>query len=337
MNTLKPFVCLAAGLLLTVTPPANAADPATATPDKPDPAQLKYGMYVHFGTATFAGPGAKSRWPAERFAFTELDLRAWARTAKAAGMTFVVLTAKHESGFCLWDSQDYEYDVGSSPVKVDIVGDFIAACKAEGLLPGIHYSIPDDYNEGVVRYKGEVPPPYFGVIKRQMAELHSKYPELRVQILDLSERLSPAQFEELRRIVERLNPACLVWGTTNGGYGLHHVPATINKGWMWSANGQLNSVQRLFEQYQQCQTDGKAFVLNVGPDRAGRIPADQAAALMEMKKLIAATPGGNAPLKAISPTPSAAERLKQLKSLYDQGLISKEDYDREVKEILDPL
>jgi uncharacterized membrane protein len=33
--------------------------------------------------------------------------------------------------------------------------------------------------------------------------------------------------------------------------------------------------------------------------------------------------------------PGAAERLKQVKELYDQGLINKEDYDRKVKEISD--
>ena len=35
--------------------------------------------------------------------------------------------------------------------------------------------------------------------------------------------------------------------------------------------------------------------------------------------------------------PSAAERLKQVKELYDQGLINKDDYDKKVKEIMDSL
>lgn len=35
--------------------------------------------------------------------------------------------------------------------------------------------------------------------------------------------------------------------------------------------------------------------------------------------------------------PGATVRLKQLKSLYDQGLINKEDYDKKVKEIMDSL
>jgi hypothetical protein len=64
---------------------------------------------------------------------------------------------------------------------------------------------------------------------------------------------------------------------------------------MWSSSNQLNPTPRLFERYQRCQADGKALVLNVGPDRAGRIPADQVAVLMEMKKLIAAGPARNTP------------------------------------------
>ena len=35
--------------------------------------------------------------------------------------------------------------------------------------------------------------------------------------------------------------------------------------------------------------------------------------------------------------PIAAERLKTVKALYDQGLINKEDYDKKVKEIMDSL
>jgi hypothetical protein len=35
--------------------------------------------------------------------------------------------------------------------------------------------------------------------------------------------------------------------------------------------------------------------------------------------------------------PDAATRLKQVKALYDQGLINKDDYDKKVKEIMDSL
>jgi alpha-L-fucosidase len=189
------LICLFSGLLVGF--PFNAA-PADAP-------ELKYGLYIHYGMDTFLHAGEKGRLPVERFAPATVNVMAWAQTAKEAGMTFAVLTVKHESGFCLWGSQGYDYDIAHSPFKGDIISDFIAACKVNGILPGVHYSIPDAYNEGAVRFRGDVLPPYFNVIKQHITELNTKYPELRLLILDVSSRLSSAQLDELRRIVKRLS------------------------------------------------------------------------------------------------------------------------------------
>lgn len=298
-------------------------------------AELKFGLYLHFGTPTFANPGETGNVPAERFAPTGLDVKQWASTAKEMGMTFAVLTAKHESGFCLWDSADYDYDIAKSPVRTDLIADFIAACNKEGVAPGIHYSIPDGYNESAVIHKGPVPPPYFSVIKRHITELHTKHPDLRVQIFDGSSRLASAQWNELTQTVHRLNPQCVVLDWTRPPiYGTQ----TAIKGWMWSPNAALNTPEFLFKAYSGRMQQGAAWLGNVGIDRHGRIPANQLAVLKQLKNLI-----DNPPLEpGVAPSnpaakPDATERLKKLKSLYDQGLITKEDYDKKVKEILDGL
>ena len=298
-------------------------------------ADLKYGLYIHFGTATFANPGEQGQIPAERFAPTDLDVKQWAHTAKQFGMTFAVLTAKHESGFCLWDSADYDYDIAQSPVKTDILADFIAACNAEGIAPGVHYSIPDAYNESVLIHKGPVPPPYFNVIKKHITELHTRYPGIRVQIFDGSQRLSPAQWDELSQIVHRLNPDCVVLDWTHQPiYGTQ----TVIKSWMWSPNAGLNTADFLFRLYSARMKQGAAWLANVGVDRTGKIPANQIAVLMQLKNLIA-NPPSIPPAAAVAPEtkPDAAERLKKVKALYDQGLINKDDYDKKVKEIMDAL
>ena len=260
--------------VMETAPISSFNAPAAVAPD------LKYGLYIHFGMDTFRHAGEKGQLPAERFAPASVNVKAWAHAAKEAGMTFAMLTAKHESGFCLWDSKDYDYDIAHSPYQGDIIGDFIAACKAEGILPGVHYSIPDAHNEGAVRYQGVVPPPYFNVIKQHLAELNSKYPELRAIRLDGSTRFSAAQLDELSRIVKRLNPRCSLW-TDNVGNG------TVINGWMWSPNAKLHPAQQLFNQYQQSQIAGKPFILNVGPDPSGNIPDIQIAILRQMKNLIA--------------------------------------------------
>ncbi len=53
--------------------------------------------------------------------------------------------------------------------------------------------------------------------------------------------------------------------------------------------------------------------------------------------VLAAQPAQAAPAATPQNKPSAADRLKQMKSLYDQGLIKKDDYDKKVKEIMDSL
>jgi serine/threonine protein kinase len=166
---------------------------------------IPYGLYIHFDISTFGGyAGAKNlgKVPPSSFAPTALDVRGWARTARQAGMTFAVLTAKHEAGFCLWDSQDSDYDIGSSPVKTDILAEFIAACKAEGIVPGLHYSIPDAHNEGKLDFNGPVTPLLFSLIKKQVNELQSRYPEIRILKFDVSARLSRSQCRELCQIVQ---------------------------------------------------------------------------------------------------------------------------------------
>ena len=47
-------------------------------------------------------------------------------------------------------------------------------------------------------------------------------------------------------------------------------------------------------------------------------------------------PTSNPPVAAPA-KPDTTERLKQVKSLYDQGLINKDDYDKKVKETMDSL
>jgi hypothetical protein len=44
------------------------------------------------------------------------------------------LAAICNSSFCLWPLQGLHFSVDESPVKTDVVADFVAACKAEGTI-----------------------------------------------------------------------------------------------------------------------------------------------------------------------------------------------------------
>ena len=73
----------------------------------------------------------------------ELDTDQWIRAAKSMGATYVVLVAKHCSGFSLWPTKAHPYSVKNTPWRNgqgDILKDFMASCKKFGLKPGIYAS-----------------------------------------------------------------------------------------------------------------------------------------------------------------------------------------------------
>jgi len=115
----------------------------------------RFGMFIHWGL--YALP-ARHEWVLSvekidpkvyeerylpRFDPTLYDPCQWAREAREAGMKYVVLTAKHHEGFCLWDSEYTDYKVTNTPHGKDLLAPFVEAFRAEGLKIGLYYSLLD--------------------------------------------------------------------------------------------------------------------------------------------------------------------------------------------------
>lgn len=104
----------------------------------------KYGMFLHFGINTFHDEewtdGTK---PASSYNPTAIDAEQWVKTAKDAGMKYVILVTKHHDGFCLWNSKFTEYDVANSGNKTDVVEAVAKACKKYNIGLGLYYSLWD--------------------------------------------------------------------------------------------------------------------------------------------------------------------------------------------------
>lgn len=131
-------------------------------------------MFLHFGVNTFTdrewGDGRED--PAI-FAPPALDARAWARTARAAGFRAMILTAKHHDGFCLWPTRTTDHSVARSPFRGgqgDVVREFVDACRAEGLRPGLYCSPWDRHHPAY----GDSPR-YNDVFMAQLTELLGNY------------------------------------------------------------------------------------------------------------------------------------------------------------------
>jgi len=180
--------------------------------------RLGYGMFIHFGMSTFDGvecsPGTA---PPSEFRPEKLDVRGWVRLAREAGMRYAVLTAKHMSGFCLWPSRWTDYHVGNSPVPVDVVGEFVAACRAEGIVPGLFYTSWDNHHKFGSRDhnelgwgRGYVTPRYEEFQNRQISELLERHPDLGEFWIDIPSMLDRGYREELYQRVASLAPQCKI-------------------------------------------------------------------------------------------------------------------------------
>lgn len=111
--------------------------------------QDRFGMFIHFGLYALA---ARHEWVQHREEISPQDYskyfenfdpdlydpREWARRAREAGMKYVVLTAKHHEGFCLWDSQFTDYKATNTPYGKDLLKPYVEAFRAEGLKVGFY-------------------------------------------------------------------------------------------------------------------------------------------------------------------------------------------------------
>jgi len=138
--------------------------------------ELEYYGFLHFTMNTFTDMewGYGDEDPAQ-FNPTELDVTQWVRVAKDAGMTALIITAKHHDGFCLWPSDYTEHSIKHSPYKDgngDIVGDLAAACKDAGLKFGVYLSPWDRNHPEYGR------PAYIEYFRNQLRELLTNYGEI---------------------------------------------------------------------------------------------------------------------------------------------------------------
>jgi alpha-L-fucosidase len=196
-NTMRIAFALAASLAVSPVmaqtirlSPNDSLDAvlAKAVEVRPTPRQIAWqrdeiSAFIHFGMNTFTdrewGDGTENP---KQFNPTELDARQWVQAAKAAGISRMILTAKHHDGFCLWPSKYTEHSVKNSPWKDgqgDVVGEFIDACRAEGMHYGIYIS-PWDRHE---KTYGDSPK-YNQYFLNQLREVLTTYPGIEEMWFD---------------------------------------------------------------------------------------------------------------------------------------------------------
>ena len=139
--------------------------------------RMAFYAFVHFTVNTFTdkewGDGTEKE---SVFDPKKLDADQWVAAIKAAGMTGLILTAKHHDGFCLWPSAYTEHSVKNSPFRGgrgDVVKETAEACRRGGIRFGVYLS-PWDRNCPLYG-QGK---PYDDYYCAQLTELLTNYGDL---------------------------------------------------------------------------------------------------------------------------------------------------------------
>jgi len=218
MKTKTPILIFLVFLLLIISQHSQAQLPKETEAQKTQRMKwwtdARFGMFIHWGL--YASP-ARHEWVKNYERMTNeqyqkyFDIfnpdmynpKEWARMAKEAGMKYVVLTAKHHEGFCLWDSKFTDYKATNTPFGRDIIKEYVEAFRAEGLKVGFYYSLIDwhhpdftidrnhpqrqQYDTAYARLnKGKDMNRYREYMKNQVRELLTNYGEISIIWFDFS-------------------------------------------------------------------------------------------------------------------------------------------------------
>lgn len=281
---------------------------------------LGFGMFIHYNIPTYmdddwADPDASPNI----FNPKHLDTDQWAVAAKSANMSYGCLTTKHHSGFAIWDTKTTPYNVMNSPLKRDVVQEYVASFRKQGLKVMLYYSILDTHHK---LRPGQITPAHIKMVKDQLTELLTNYGEISALIIDGWDapwsRISydDVPFEEIYNLIKSIQPNCLVMDLNAAKYpsealfytdiksyeqgaGQHiskennRLPALaclpLQQNWFWKTSFPTTPVktpQQMINEnaipYNQIFCN---FILNVAPNRDGLIDQNALDALKEMGKL----------------------------------------------------
>ncbi len=306
--------------------PAPEMNPGTAPPEAVAKWQdMRFGMFIHWGPVSLTGHeigwSRGNQTPIEeydnlykRFNPVKFDAEAWARTAKAAGMKYMVLTTKHHDGFCLWDSAATDYDIMATPFHRDVVKELSEACRKEGIAFGTYYSACDWHHPafplGSPGGKSKKPHPdmkaYAKYLQQQVTELATKYGPLVTMWFDVPQAYTQEYGIPMVKKLRTLQPDIIVNNRAYSNRGRKHGRSvgdfdtpeqrvgsyqdgrpwetcmTICRQWAWKPNDKMKSKEQCLQTLVTCAGGNGNLLFNVGPMPDGRIEPRQVARLKEM-------------------------------------------------------
>jgi alpha-L-fucosidase len=239
----------------------------------------------------------------------EFDAEKWVKTAKAAGMKYIVFTAKHHDGFAMYDSQCSDYNiVKRTPFRRDPIKELAEACRKEGIALGIYYSLGRDWHDPDVPtnwpvkggrsnlwdYPDEDKKDLAAYLERkakpQIKELLTNYGDIAMFWFDTYELVNKKQSKEIQDLILSIQPNCLINRRIGNGYGHYAIveqqlvgkirlspwEACLTMGKNWGYNKfdtTYKTPEMIVRNFVDIVSKGGNLLLNVGPTGKGNFPA----------------------------------------------------------------
>ena len=258
--------------------------------------------------------------PLEAFCPAQLDCEEWIKTVKEAGAKYAILVTKHHDGFANWPSKYTDYSVANTPWKDgkgDVVREFVDACRKFGVKVGLYYSPADfgshqrtaqEQDDFFIDQIGEILTGYGKIDylwfdgcgseghqydeKRIIQAIREMQPEILIfNMWDPDTRWVGNEFGianlDNRNVVKQVAFSVL----TEEQDALEEerfLPAECDCrmrdiNWFYS-DLDIDTVKTLDElmgMYESSVGRGANLLINIGPDRSGRLPEPDAARLIE--------------------------------------------------------
>lgn len=320
---------LAVGLAAWVSPALADPPPKANTETLERWRAGRFGMFIHWGPVSLtekeiswsranSNPKCPNRGPTpvetydnlyRKFDPSKFDARQWVELARAAGMKYMVLTAKHCDGFLLWDSKVDDYDIMKTPFGRDVCAELARAAHEADMPIGWYFS-PMDWRDP--DFRTERNPAFLARMQGEVRELLSNYGKIDLLWFDWDGHEPMYDQKTTYPLVRKLQPAILMTNRLDLGPGNsnreilsphadYYTPEqaigsyddqrpwescmTISRRGQWSWGGPSDGVKSLAQclnMLVRCAGGDGNVLLNVGPTPTGEIDPEQAGRLREI-------------------------------------------------------
>jgi alpha-L-fucosidase len=288
--------------------------------------EARFGLFIHYGPVTLTGgeiswsrANSNPKCPNQgatpvqvydnlyrQFDPTNFNAVEWAELAKAAGMKYVVLTAKHCDGFLLWNSKVDGYNIMATPFKRDICAELAAAVRKSGVRMGWYFS-PMDWRDP--EFRTEKNAHFITRMQGELRELLANYGKISVIWFDFDGREALYDQTHTYALVRQLQPDIIIdnrldlsTGAENtqmlSPYADFYTPEqrigsyddqrpwetcmTLGTQWSWKPNDAIKSAPEVISILARTAGGDGNLLLDVGPMPDGRVEPRQADVLKQV-------------------------------------------------------